>query len=584
MTRAAHLLLCGPVKELFAPLRGRAFRWLEGTGLFANTGVWMVTLVGGFIMERLTTSPVLVTFAAAMSPLAGILAVVFSGAAADSRDQRAVLLVAKILLASSCAFLVVMSSAQLLTPATLLLGLAGMGLSNGTSSPSWWTAIANLVPPELVPVAFSVDSFQWNIGQVVGPVLGGAVFEGRGNDRVFRPVWHGHAPSCRLLVAVAGKGRSAPFHAWRVGRRKSSRRRVIRLALLLEHPRAPRDFRSHGPVRDAGGGARCAASPLRRPLPTHHGLRLRVVPGAERDRRHVRSPCPPPPPGPLPSRRRRRGSDPHRRTRLGSARYLAHTDRRGTRSLAHRRVLGVGDGRLHHRRPPGNSRVGASTLFSLFYVVLQGPFVVGGLGFGVIDSFLPLRATLAVAAAAFIPGILLIPRFRLPVVDRSSLQLVASPSLSIGEHVHPDDGPVLILAEYLVDADEADDFLVAMAELRIVRRRLGGTRWGVFQDVTVPGRFLETFLVPSWQGYLLQRAHYSKGDLEVENRAVAFHKGPGGPKITRLVHPEAVEAARARSAWRWEMLRLLKLQLGDLASPASPSHQNDPREDDATSY
>ena len=70
--------------ELFAPLRSRAFRWLEGTALFANTGVWMVTLVGGFIMERLTTSPVLVTLAAAMSPLASIFAVVFSGAAADS--------------------------------------------------------------------------------------------------------------------------------------------------------------------------------------------------------------------------------------------------------------------------------------------------------------------------------------------------------------------------------------------------------------------------------------------------------------------------------------------------------------------
>ena len=72
---------------------------------------------------------------------------------------------------------------------------------------------------------------------------------------------------------------------------------------------------------------------------------------------------------------------------------------------------------------------------SLFYVVLQGPFVFGGLGFGVIDTFLSLRQTLLVAVVAFVPGILLIPRFGLPVVDRSSLQLVASPSLSIGEHV-----------------------------------------------------------------------------------------------------------------------------------------------------
>jgi hypothetical protein len=216
---------------------------------------------------------------------------------------------------------------------------------------------------------------------------------------------------------------------------------------------------------------------------------------------------------------------------------------------------------------------------SLFYVVLQGPFVIGGIGFGIIDSFLPLRETLLVAAFAFIPGVLAIPRFLLPVVDRSSLQLVASPSLAIGEHVRPDDGPVLILVEYVLDGDDVDDFLAAMANLRIVRRRLGGTRWGVFQDVTTFGKFFETFLVPSWQGYLLQREHYTKGDKEVEDRAFAFHRGPGEPAITRLVHPEAVEAARARSAWRAEMLRLLRLQWGDLASPAEPP--NDPVGDDS---
>jgi hypothetical protein len=56
-----------------------------------------------------------------------------------------------------------------------------------------------------------------------------------------------------------------------------------------------------------------------------------------------------------------------------------------------------------------------------------------------------------------------------------------------------------------------------------VRRRLGGTRWGVFEDVTEHGKFLETFLVFSWHGYLFQRAHYTKADTEVEARAFAFH-------------------------------------------------------------
>ncbi len=576
MTEGARLLFCGLVRELLAPLRGRAFRWLEGTGLFANIGVWTVTLVGGFIMERLTTSPVLVTLAAAMSPLFGIFAVVFSGAAADSWDQRAVLLTAKILLVGSCAFLVVMSSAQLLTPATLLLGLAGMGLSNGTSSPSWWTTDASLVPPELVPVAFSIDSFQWNIGQVVGPLLGGAVLRGAGTTVFFALcgtvmlpligfllLWRGR-DDLRLSTPGASATESllgAISSGWRYFSNTPGLRAIAARTALFVTPAvalgallplfAARYLHTtafgYGLYLSLSGvGAMAAALVLPR-LQGHFRLDAIVAGATMADAVAVAALVVWP-------------------TRLATIPVLLLTGACWVWAtvafiIAARQVT--------------PEWVQARSL-SFFYVVMQGPFVIGGLGFGVVDTFLPLRVTLLIAAVAFIPGIVLIPRFRLPVVDRASLQLVVNPSLSIGEHIHPDDGPVMILVEYHIDTDDADEFLTTMAELRIVRRRLGGTRWGVFQDVTVPGRFLETFLVPSWQGYLLQRAHYTKADMEIENRASAFDQEPGGPKVTRLVHPDAVEAARARSAWRGEMLRLLRLQLGDFASPAC---RPDPPED-----
>jgi hypothetical protein len=123
--------------------------------------------------------------------------------------------------------------------------------------------------------------------------------------------------------------------------------------------------------------------------------------------------------------------------------------------------------------------------------------------------------------------------------------------------VHANDGPVLILVDYQLSEEDVDDFLEVMAELRIIRRRLGGTRWGVFEDAAEHGRFVETFLLSSWQGYLLQREHYTQADMDVEARAFAFHRGPGSPTFHRLVHPDTVEAARARSAWRREMLRLI---------------------------
>ncbi len=163
--------------------------------MFANIGVWMVALFGGYIMERLTTSPVLVALATDMSPFAGIIAVVFAGAVADSRDRRVVLLFSKVLLAGSVAFLVIVSAAHALTPTTLLVGVAVTGIANGTSSPSWWTTVGNLVRPELIPVAMSIDSFQWNIGQVVGPVLGGVIVHDAGNTPSSRCAARSCSPS-----------------------------------------------------------------------------------------------------------------------------------------------------------------------------------------------------------------------------------------------------------------------------------------------------------------------------------------------------------------------------------------------------
>jgi len=543
---------------IFAPLRSRAFRWLEGTGLSANVGVWMVSLVGGFIMERLTTSPVLVALASAISPLAGIVTVMLSGAAADSRDRRGVLLLAKTWLVTSVVFLTVVSAAGLLTPATLLVGIAGMGMANGISSPSWWTTVASLVPPDIVPVAFSVDSFQWNVGQVVGPVLGGSVLRGAGTTAffalcgvvmvpqvLFLLLWRGRAdlrlstPGGTATESLLG----AVSSGWRYFSNTPGLRAIAARTALYVMPGAALGallplFAAHylhtsafgyGLILAVSGvGAMLAALSLPR---LHGRFPLdAVVAGATLA------------------------------NAIAVAALVVWPDRWAVVPV----LLVTGAtwvwatvGFIIAARQVTPEWVQTRAL-SLFYVVLQAPFVLGGVGFGIIDTFLPIRVTLLIAAVAFLPGILLVPRFGLPFVDHSSLQLVTSPSLTTGEHVRPGDGPVLVLVEYSLSVDDTDDFLSAMAELRIVRRRLGATRWGVFQDVTEPTRFVETFLVPSWQGYLLQRAHYTMADREVEARAFAFHRGGGQPKYTRLVHPETVEAAQARSAWRREMLRLLK--------------------------
>ena len=500
----------------------------------------------------------LVALATDMSPLAGILAVTPSPAPRPTPATGAACSWSrKLLLVTSVAFLVLVSAAHLLYPTTLLIGVAGMGIANGTSSPSWWTTVGNLVRPELIPVAMSVDSFQWNIGQVVGPVLGGVIVHGAGGTAFFAVcgavmlpligflyVWRGRS---NLRLSTPGGTAVESFlgslsSGWRFFLNTPGLRAVAARTALYVTPAA----------------ALGALLPLFAARYLHtsafgYGLFL----AAERGGRDGGCRPPSPPAGPLHLDALVAGAALTNGialvvlvawpTRWAAAPVLVVTGASWvwattTLTIAARQVV---------------PQWVQTRALSIFYIVLQGPFVLGGIAFGVVDTFLPLRTTLLIAAAALLPGILLIPRFGLPVVDRASLEPVASPALTVGEHVRPDDGPVLVLVGYRIDEDDVDDFLAAMAELRIVRRRLGGTRWGVFEDTTEHGKFIETFIVASWQGYLLQRAHYTKGDMAIEAGASSFHRGPGQPTFTRFVHPDSVEAARTRSAWRRQMVRLV---------------------------
>ncbi|WIM94743.1 MFS transporter [Actinoplanes oblitus] len=47
-------------------------------------------------------------------------------------------------------------------------------------------------------------------------------------------------------------------------------------------------------------------------------------------------------------------------------------------------------------------------------------------------------------------------------------------------------------------------FVAAMRELRGFRQRTGAMRWGLFRDGADPARFVEVYLVATWEEYLRQ--------------------------------------------------------------------------------
>jgi len=106
--------------------------------------------------------------------------------------------------------------------------------------------------------------------------------------------------------------------------------------------------------------------------------------------------------------------------------------------------------------------------------------------------------------------------------------------------IAPDDGPVMVTLEYLIDPARRGEFESIMAESRSARLRQGAVSWGLFEDVEHPGRYLEYFACASWADYLRRFDRFTAQDQRLQEMRYAFHLGTEPPRISRYIakHPD----------------------------------------------
>jgi hypothetical protein len=100
--------------------------------------------------------------------------------------------------------------------------------------------------------------------------------------------------------------------------------------------------------------------------------------------------------------------------------------------------------------------------------------------------------------------------------------------------IEPDRGPVLVTIEYRIDPKNRESFLRALDTYSHARRRDGAYAWGIFEDPSQEGRFIETFLTDSWLEHLRQHQRVTESDRLLERTARRFQIGDG-PKVTHLI-------------------------------------------------
>jgi len=528
--------------------------------------------MAGFVMARLTSVPSLVAAMPLAASLPGVIFALPAGGVSDATDRRLVLLSAKTLFFLGMAGLAVVTALGGLSPFALLVFTAMLGTAGAFSAPAWWATLGDLVPERLLSRSLGLDGLQWNIGQIVGPVLGGFLlasitaggmfavaaalttavvvflFIWRGRSR-FRLSTPGEAAAERMLGAIGAGARylaNAPalqVTCWRT-------------VLFVFPACALADLLPLVGSRYLHAG------------PEGYGLLLSAI-GAGSVVGALALP--------------RLKDSVHLDKMLASSSFmyggcmvllvLTHNDLVAAVALAGSGgawLIGVTTLNLGAREAVPAWVV--SRALGAYLMVFQASIVLGSLIWGGIADAIGVKWSLLAAAATFVPGLLTVRWLGLPVVESGEMKVVPRAHPDVAVEPEAEDGPVMIVVDYKVSPENEEAFIEVMEELRVARRRTGASRWGVFEDVGERGRFVETFVVPSWGEYLVQRARYTAADQRALDASRGLTEGEDGPTVRYFIHPESAFSYRRRARWR----RLRGVDRLLLSSPQLPQvHRSD---------
>lgn len=161
------------LRRMFAAFHYRDFRLLWFGACTSSIGTWMQTVAQNWLVLDLTNSPRLLGLDSFLGQIPIFLFSLIGGALADRMDRRR-LLVASQILQMSCAFVLAIFFAFGVVQVWHILTLSFVvGLAQAFGGPAYQAIVPTLVPQRELQNAIALNSIQFNLARVIGPMLGG---------------------------------------------------------------------------------------------------------------------------------------------------------------------------------------------------------------------------------------------------------------------------------------------------------------------------------------------------------------------------------------------------------------------------
>jgi len=139
----------------------------------SSVGTWMQKLAQSWLVFQLSGSAFMLGLDSFLGEIPIFLFSLVGGVAADRIDRRRLLIISQ-LIQMTCAFVLATLFAFQVVQVWHILALSFVvGTAQSFGGPAYQALIPTLVPREHLPNAIAMNSIQFNLARIIGPVLGG---------------------------------------------------------------------------------------------------------------------------------------------------------------------------------------------------------------------------------------------------------------------------------------------------------------------------------------------------------------------------------------------------------------------------
>jgi MFS family permease len=502
--------------------------------IVSNIGGWMYSAAAGWLMTSLTKDAFLVALVQVANSAPLFLLAMAAGALSDILDKRRLLIWGESATAVFSGIFAAYVWLNWVTPVSLLWFMFLVSVCGALTSPAWQAVVPSLVPKEELPGAVSANSIGFNLSRAIGPALAGTIIGPLG---IAAPFVTNALSNLGVIGALVGwrepkvKADTLPPERFSSAVGVGLRYAINNMALRQTFVRTVAFFlfaSSYWALLPLVARVRVSGGPA------IYGFMLGAIGLGAVGAAFV-----------MPYWKKRFGAD-----GLVAAASIGTVIALVLFAIAREPVVALIASVL-----AGATWIsGVATLnvsaqlalpdwvrgrgLAMYMTVMFGSLTLGSALWGQLATLTSIQATLFIAGAAMLIAIPLTWRWKLQTGERLDLTPSTQwPAPVVSRSIAGADGPVLVTIEYvLASADGRQSFLSALDELRHERLRDGASSWGIFEDTSRSGRFLETFLVASWTEHLRQHQRVTNADYVLQEHVIQLLEGE--PQITHFVAPK----------------------------------------------